>query len=111
MIGGEKDSKSDLPSGKMLYRIRSLPRAPAGNPILLESVFRGIGPTRRISFSRRNPRGEQSLLIFCAMQETKSTFAILSATPLSFFINFYSFLFLFIISTPQVAKLIIYSYC
>lgn len=31
-----KDSKSDLPSGKMLYRIRFLRRAaPAGNPILI----------------------------------------------------------------------------
>lgn len=39
-----RDGKSDLPSGKMLYRIRLLPRArPAGNPILIESVFRGIG--------------------------------------------------------------------
>lgn len=28
--GGEKDSKSDLPSGKMLYRIRFLPRAQRG---------------------------------------------------------------------------------
>lgn len=85
--GSEKDSKSDLPSGKMLYRIRFLPRAQRG--IRFSSKVYFAVSVRLVEYPSRESTWRA--VTFNFLRDTKSTFAMhLRRLLFPFLLNFYS---------------------